>query len=69
MSSDDRSIRSPFGGLAARSASMKMLSTLGALIEFFTRVLDVPSKIRTFIARCLKIVCSTRHDISTDPEA
>jgi hypothetical protein len=54
--------------LRARSASTKKLATLGALMDFFARVFDVPGKTRTVIARCLKIVCSTRHDIAADPE-
>jgi hypothetical protein len=49
-------------------SSTKKLSTLGALIDFFSRVFDVLSKARTVIARCLKIVCSTRYDIAADPE-
>jgi hypothetical protein len=54
--------------IRARSASTKKLSTLGALIDFFARVFDVPSKTGTVIARCLEIVRSTRNDIAADPE-
>jgi hypothetical protein len=48
--------------------STKKLPTLGARIDFFDRVFDVPGKARAVIARRLEIVCSTRHDIAADPE-